>query len=64
MPIAEFNNILESVWANKTYHYIASWYRQLNVTSEDFQLFRDLLEQIRNKHKYNPFDSYPRRYQL
>ena len=29
----------------------ASWYRQPGGTSEDFQLFRDQLDHIRNKHK-------------
>ena len=42
---------------NKTSHYIASWYRQPNGTSEYFQLFRDKLEQIRNKHKGNKHPS-------
>ena len=55
MPIAELNNNAESVWlkvfVNKTSHYIASRYRQPNGISEDFQLFRDQLEQIRNKHE-------------
>ena len=56
MPIAKLDDNSESVWVkvfvNKTSHYIASWYRQPNGTSsEDFQLFRDKLEQIRNKHE-------------
>ena len=42
MPITELENNSESVWvkvfANKTSHYVASWYRQPNGTSEDFQL--------------------------
>ena len=45
----------ESVWVkvfvNKTSHYVASWYRQPGGTSEDFQLFRDQLDHIRNQHK-------------
>ena len=45
----------ESVWvkvfANKTSHCVASWYRQPGGTSEDFQLFRDQLDHIRNQHK-------------
>ena len=54
MPIMELENNLESVWikvfANQTSHYVASWYRQLGGTSEDFQLFRDQLDYIRNQH--------------
>ena len=45
----------ESAWievfANKTSHYVASWYRQPGGTSEDFQLFRDQLDHIRSQHK-------------
>ena len=55
MPITELENNSESVWVkvftNKTSHYVASWYRQLGGTSEDFQLFRDQLDHIRNQHK-------------
>ena len=53
-PIMELENNSESVWvkvfANKTSHYVASWYWQPG-TSEDFQLFRDQLYHIRNQHK-------------
>ena len=56
MPIADLENNSESVWvkvfANKTSHYVASWYRQPGGTSEDFQLFRDQLDHIRNQHTY------------
>ena len=57
MPITELENNTESVWvkvfANKTSHYVASWYRQPGGTSEDFQqlLFKDQLDHIRNQHK-------------
>ena len=55
IPIIELENNSESVWvkvfANKTSHYVASWYRQPNGTSEDFQLSRDQLDHIRNRHK-------------
>ena len=55
MPITELENNSKSVWVkvftNKTSHYVASWYRQLGGTSEDFQLFRDQLDHIRNQHK-------------
>ena len=30
---------------------MANWYRQTGGTSEDFQLFRDQLDHIRNQHK-------------
>ena len=57
MPITELENNSESVWvkvfSNKTSHYVASWYRQPQAggTSEDFQLFRDQPDHIRNQHK-------------
>ena len=51
MPIMELENnsrvSLGKVFANKTSHYVASWYRQPADTSEDFQLFRDQLDHIR-----------------
>ena len=36
---------------------MASWYRPPGSSSEDFQLFRDQLDQIRNKHKGNKLPS-------
>ena len=55
MPNTELENIWELVWgkvfANKTSHYVANWHRQPGATSEDFQLFRDQLDHIRNQHK-------------
>ena len=55
--LSELENYSESVWmkafANKTSHYVASWYRPHGGSSEGFQLFRDQLDQIRNKHKDN-----------
>ena len=55
MPITELENNSVSVWvkvfANKTSHYVASWYRKPGGTSDDFQLFRDQLDHIRNQHK-------------
>ena len=48
-------NNSESVWikvfANKTSHYVASWFRQPGGASEDFQMFRDQLDHIRDQHK-------------
>ena len=61
MPVTELENNSESIWvkvfANKTSHCVASWYRQSNGTSEDFQLFRDQLDHIRNQHKGNDLPS-------
>ena len=55
LPIVELENNSESIWvkgfANKTSHYVASWYRQPGGASEDFQLFRDQLDHIRNQYK-------------
>ena len=36
---------------------MASWCRPPNGTSEDFQLFRDQLDHIRNQHKGNKLPS-------
>ena len=40
MPLSELENNLESVWvkvfANKTSHYVASWYRPPGGSNEDF----------------------------
>ena len=55
MPITELENDSESVWvkvfANKTSHFVASWYRPPGSTSEEFQLFREQLNYIRTHHK-------------
>ena len=55
MPITELKNNSESIWvkmfANKTSHYVASWYRPPGSTSEEFQLFREQLDYIRTRHK-------------
>ena len=39
------------VFANKTSHFVASWYRPPGSTSEEFQLFREQLDYIRTHHK-------------
>ena len=44
-------SVCVNVFVNETSHYVASWYRQPNFTSEDFQLFRGQLDHIRNQHK-------------
>ena len=45
MPITELENDSESIWvkvfANKTSHFVASWYRPPCRTSAEFQLFRE-----------------------
>ena len=55
MPIMELENNSESVWvkifANKSSHYVASWYPQPNGIVEDFQLFRDQLDHIKSHYK-------------
>ena len=51
MPSTELENDSESIWlkvfANKTSHFVAGWYRPPGSTSEEFQLFREHLEYIR-----------------
>ena len=37
--------------------FVASWYRQPGSSNEDFQLFRDQLDRIRNKHQGNKLPS-------
>ena len=43
MPLSELENDSESVWAkifaNKSSHYVASWYRHSGGSGEEFQLF-------------------------
>ena len=55
MPITELENNSESVWikvfANKTSHYWQVCSRQPGGSGEDFQLFRDQLDHIRNQKK-------------
>ena len=57
-PWTELENDSESVWAkvfaNKTSHYIASWYREPSGSCEDFQLLRNQLEHIKTRHKKLP----------
>ena len=60
-PLQNWKTTRESVWikvfVNKTSHYVASWYRPPNGTSEDFKLFRDQLDHIRNQPKGNKLPS-------
>ena len=55
MPITELENDSESIWvkvfANKTSHFVTSWYRPPGSTSEEFQLFREQLDYIWTHHK-------------
>ena len=39
------------MFANKTSHFVASWYRPPDSTSEEFQLFREQLDYNRTHHK-------------
>ena len=61
MPLSKVDNDSESVWAkifaNKTSHYVASWYRQPGGSDEEFQLVHDQLDHIRTKHKGNKLPS-------
>ena len=61
MSLSDLENDSESVWAkifaNKTSHYVASWYRQPGGSCEEFQLFRDQLDHIRTKHMGNKLPS-------
>ena len=58
MPLTELENDPESVWAkvfaNKTSHYIASWYQQPSGSCKDFQLLPNQLERIKSHHKKLP----------
>ena len=58
MPLTELENDLESVWAkvfaNKTSHYIASWYPEASGSCEDFQLLQNQLEHIKTQQKKLP----------
>ena len=55
MPITELENDSESIWvkafANKTSHFVASWYRPPGSINEEFHLFREQLDYIRTHHK-------------
>ena len=55
IPITELENDSELIWvkvvANKTFHFVASWYRPPGSASKEFQLFRDHLDYIRTHHK-------------
>ena len=61
MALSEQENDSESVcvkaFANKTFHYMASWYLQPGGSSEDFQVLHGQLDRIRNKHKGNKLPS-------
>ena len=51
MPITELEIYSVKVFANKTSHFVASWYRPPGSTSGEFQLFRKQLDYIRTYNK-------------
>ena len=61
MPITELENDSESVWvkvfANKTSHFVASWYRppggNLETLKSQLTSFKSQLEKIKDIHKGN-----------
>ena len=61
MPITELENHSESVWvkvfANKTSHFVASWYqppgRNLVELTSEIEMLRSQLEKIKGMHKGN-----------
>ena len=65
MPITELENDSESVWvkvfANKTSHFVASWYRPPGGDSEKLKsqlaLFESQLKKIKDMHKGNKLPS-------
>ena len=63
MPITELENdtesILVKVFAKKTSHFVASWYRPPGSTSEEFELLREQLDYIRTHHKGKKLPSAP-----
>ena len=50
-PIHSLLSSTSPLFANKTSHFVASWYRPPGSTSEEFQLFREQLDYIRTHHK-------------
>ena len=52
-----FYYFIAKIFANKSSHYVASWYRQPGGSCEELQLFRDQLVHIRIKHKGNKLPS-------
>ena len=65
MPITELENDSESIWvkvfANKTYHFVASWYRpsggNLKILKSQLTSFKSQLEKIKDIHKGNKLPS-------
>ena len=65
MPITELENDSESVWvkvfANKTSHFVASWYRppggNLETLESQLTSFKSQLEKIKDIHKGNKLSS-------
>ena len=61
MPFSEFENdsesVLTKIFANKTSHYVASWYRHPGGLDEEFQLFHNQLDHITTKDRGNKLPS-------
>ena len=55
MPITELENSSESVWvevfANKTSHFVASWYRPPDGKIEELDLLKNQLEKVKTLQK-------------
>ena len=50
---AQWEAVRVKVFADKTSHFVASWYRPPSNTSGEFQLFREQLDCIRTHYKGN-----------
>ena len=57
MPITELENGCEPVWvkvfANKTSHFVASWYRPPDGKIEELELLKNQLEKVKTLHNGN-----------
>ena len=57
MLISELENGSESVWvkvfANKTSHFVASWYRPSDREVDELELFKNQLEKVKTLHNGN-----------
>ena len=56
MPITELENgsesVLIKVFANKTSHFVASWYRPPDGKIEELELFKNQIEKVKTLHVY------------
>ena len=53
MPITELESVWVKVFANKTSHFVASWYRPPDSKIEELELLKNQLEKIKTLHKGN-----------